>query len=128
MNELVFKSEKGTPVTTSLLVAQKFGKRHADVIRAIEDVARQTPENECKRNFALMSEINELPLSAILRSVNTLTTAENSAVLSMHRNLAAQNSAAKVPTVPKVPKTLKKNDIRIHQSKHRQANRRKSAI
>lgn len=35
MNELVFKiNEK--PVTNSLILAEKFGKRHADVIRSIE--------------------------------------------------------------------------------------------
>lgn len=36
MNELVFKSDKGNPVTNSLLVAEKFGRRHSDVIKAIE--------------------------------------------------------------------------------------------
>ena len=52
MEELVFKSEKGTPVTTSLLVANKFGKRHADVLRAIKEIISQTPEFQTKRNFA----------------------------------------------------------------------------
>jgi Rha family phage regulatory protein len=61
MEELVIKSEKGTPVTTSLMVSKKFGKRHADVIRAIEDVARQTPENECKRNFAFTYQDVQMP-------------------------------------------------------------------
>ena len=37
MNNLVFKSENGKPVTNSLLVAEKFEKRHADVIRSIEN-------------------------------------------------------------------------------------------
>lgn len=49
MEELVFKSAKGTPATNSLLVAQKFGKQHKDV----------------------------------LETIRNLTTAENSAVLSM---------------------------------------------
>jgi Rha family phage regulatory protein len=53
VNELVFKSEKGTPVTNSLLVAEKFGKRHADVIRGIDTIIKQTPEYQSKRNFAL---------------------------------------------------------------------------
>ena len=39
MNELVFKSEKGTPVTNSLLVAQKFGKEHKHVIEAIRSLS-----------------------------------------------------------------------------------------
>lgn len=34
--ELVFKTEKGIPVTNSLLVAEKFGKRHDNVLRDIE--------------------------------------------------------------------------------------------
>jgi phage regulator Rha-like protein len=44
MEELVFKSEKGNPVTTSLLVARTFGKRHADVLRAIDNL-------DCSRDF-----------------------------------------------------------------------------
>jgi len=61
MDELVFKSTKGTPVTNSLLVAQKFGKRHADVIRAIRDLISKLPENQCKRNFA-QSEGQQIPM------------------------------------------------------------------
>jgi anti-repressor protein len=38
MEELVFKSAKGNPVTTSLLVAKKFEKNHKDVIRAIKNL------------------------------------------------------------------------------------------
>lgn len=43
MNELVFRSDKGNPVTTSLLVAEKFGKRHDHVIRDIEDIQKDAP-------------------------------------------------------------------------------------
>jgi phage regulator Rha-like protein len=42
MEELVFKSVKGNPVTTSLLVAEKFGKEHKhifDIIRNIIQLA-----------------------------------------------------------------------------------------
>jgi anti-repressor protein len=46
MEELVFKSEKGTPITTSLLVAQKFGKRHDHVLRDIENLS-------CSESFRL---------------------------------------------------------------------------
>ena len=35
MKELVFKSNDGKPLTNSLLVAEKFGKRHSDVLRII---------------------------------------------------------------------------------------------
>ena len=54
MNELVFQGANEQALTNSLLVAEKFGKRHADVIRAIEDLITQLPENEHERNFALM--------------------------------------------------------------------------
>jgi Rha family phage regulatory protein len=59
MEELVFKSEKGTPVTNSLLVAQKFGKRNADVLRDIRNL--HCSENFHQRNFVLMVEMKELP-------------------------------------------------------------------
>jgi anti-repressor protein len=41
MEELVFKSEKGTPVTSSLLVAQKFGKEHKDVLESIRNLTAE---------------------------------------------------------------------------------------
>lgn len=41
MEELVFKSEKGNPVTTSLLVAEKFGKEHKDVLEAVRNLAAE---------------------------------------------------------------------------------------
>ena len=44
MEELVFKSKKGNPVTTSLLVAIKFEKDHKNVLQAIRDLIR-TAEN-----------------------------------------------------------------------------------
>jgi anti-repressor protein len=44
MEELVFKSEKRTPVTTSLLVAQKFGKQHKDVLEAIRTLAENSAD------------------------------------------------------------------------------------
>lgn len=59
MNELVITNEKGQSVTTSLLVAQKFGKNHADVLRAIRNL-------ECSdlfrvSNFAELFISRELP-------------------------------------------------------------------
>jgi len=36
--EVVYKSNKGTPVTDSLKVAQVFGKQHKDVLRAIRNL------------------------------------------------------------------------------------------
>ena len=38
MNELVFKGENGQAVTNSLLVAEKFGKEHRNVIQAIRAI------------------------------------------------------------------------------------------
>lgn len=67
MRELVFKSEKGTPVTNSLLVAEKFEKRHADVIRAIEDLLSQIPDNQRERNFALTYNEKTMPNRASRR-------------------------------------------------------------
>ncbi|NLO01458.1 MAG: Rha family transcriptional regulator, partial [Bacteroidales bacterium] len=48
MKELVFKSEKGNPVTTSLLVAEKFGKRHAVVL---ETIGNLVTENSAAKFF-----------------------------------------------------------------------------
>jgi anti-repressor protein len=42
MNELVYQSNKGTPVTNSLLVSQKFGKEHKNVLSLIR---KMTAEN-----------------------------------------------------------------------------------
>ncbi|MGM3120158.1 Rha family transcriptional regulator, partial [Bacillus cereus group sp. BC330] len=41
MKELVFKSEKGNPVTTSLLVAEKFEKEHKNILRDIQNLVAQ---------------------------------------------------------------------------------------
>lgn len=38
MNELVFMGENSQALTNSLLVAEKFEKRHGDVIRAVENL------------------------------------------------------------------------------------------
>ncbi len=42
----------GKPVTTSLVVAEHFGKRHADVLRDIDALLAQVPDSFDKRNFA----------------------------------------------------------------------------
>lgn len=44
MKELVFKSEKNTPVTTSLLVAEKFEKNHRHVLEAIDELVKGVAE------------------------------------------------------------------------------------
>lgn len=59
MNELVYRKENQA-LTNSRLVAMKFGKRHSDVIRAIEDLLIKLPENERKRNFEQLEEDVEI--------------------------------------------------------------------
>ncbi|MBF0593056.1 MAG: Rha family transcriptional regulator, partial [Nitrospirae bacterium] len=49
--EVIVYQEKGKAFTTSLIVADKFGKRHADVIRSIEKT--ECSEEFSQRNFAL---------------------------------------------------------------------------
>lgn len=39
-SNLVFKSDKGNPVTTSLLVAEKFEKDHKNVMRDIDNLIK----------------------------------------------------------------------------------------
>lgn len=51
MDALVYL-EKGHPVTDSLMVAEAFGKRHADVLRSIDNLESSKEFNE--RNFALV--------------------------------------------------------------------------
>ena len=65
MNELVFKSEKGNPVTNSLLVARKFEKEHRHVLEAIRELL-QRAENQvaekketCKSMFYETAYIDE---------------------------------------------------------------------
>ncbi|WP_455590874.1 Rha family transcriptional regulator [Bacteroides sp.] len=45
MTELVFQGQNNQALTNSLLVAEKFGKRHADVIRAIENLLKSGSES-----------------------------------------------------------------------------------
>jgi len=40
---VVYKTEKGTPVTDSLKVAEVFGKRHDNVLKSIRNICR--PQN-----------------------------------------------------------------------------------
>lgn len=51
MTQLVF-IEKNRPVTDSLTVSETFGKRHADILRSIENLECSQEFNE--RNFALV--------------------------------------------------------------------------
>ena len=50
MNDLVYLKNDAA-VCDSLQVAEKFGKRHADVIRAIENLIKNDPTQNCVRCF-----------------------------------------------------------------------------
>lgn len=52
MNELVFKDQNDQVLTTSLLVAEKFGKEHSDVLKAIDALVCKMTENQCEGYFA----------------------------------------------------------------------------
>ena len=58
MNELVFRGENGTPMTTSLLVAEVFGKGHKHVLRDIDNL--DCSEEFTESNFGLCMKIREL--------------------------------------------------------------------
>lgn len=47
-----------TPVVTSLMVAEKFGKRHADVLRSIENTKKDCSDDFNQRNFALVEYLD----------------------------------------------------------------------
>lgn len=55
MNQLV-QVKEGKATTTSLLVAEKFNKRHADVLRNIDKLSKLKPDFT-ERNFALSSYV-----------------------------------------------------------------------
>lgn len=73
MLELI-QVDKGQAWTTSLLVAEKFGKRHADVIRAIRNV--ECSAEFAQRNFALSDYVDptgrKLPMFSISRDGFTM--------------------------------------------------------
>lgn len=52
MNNLVFKGQNNQALTNSLLVAEKFGKEHSDVLKAIDVLCCKMTENQCKGYFA----------------------------------------------------------------------------
>lgn len=61
MTDLVFKGQNGQVLTNSLLVAEKFGKRHADVVRAIENSLTKGSEStnaKLRSSFVLSSYID----------------------------------------------------------------------
>ena len=64
MNDLVFKGANNMVLTNSLLVAQKFGKRHSDVIRSIEKLLNVEDKSlNAKMRLAYQPESYETSLS-----------------------------------------------------------------
>lgn len=59
MNQLVIQNNKGNDVTTSLIVAEVFGKNHADVLRDIRNL--HCSDEFHQRNFAEMFFTKNLP-------------------------------------------------------------------
>lgn len=55
-----FKIIEGRPVTSSRIVAEYFGKKHSDVVRAVVNTIAAKPELEASRNFAQWSEDVEI--------------------------------------------------------------------
>ncbi|KAF1366755.1 Rha family transcriptional regulator [Yokenella regensburgei] len=58
MPEHFITSQNGQLITTSLAVAEAFGKNHKDVLRRINTL--DIPQEFTERNFALSSKINKL--------------------------------------------------------------------
>lgn len=65
MNNLVFKSENNQALTSSLLVAEKFGKEHKHVLDAIRELIQGCAENSADpmfvelKLFMLMNKIGK---------------------------------------------------------------------
>lgn len=51
MNTLVFKGEEGQALTSSLLVAEKFGKEHKNVLSSIRELIKGCAENSADPMF-----------------------------------------------------------------------------
>lgn len=66
MNDLVIQNSKGNDVTTSLIVAEVFGKRNSDVLRDIRNL--NCSDSFRERNFASMVIMNDLPQGGAQRS------------------------------------------------------------
>lgn len=59
MNELVFKGQNDQVLTSSLLVAEKFGKNHRDVLDAVRELIKGCAEKSASPMFAETTYIHE---------------------------------------------------------------------
>jgi anti-repressor protein len=81
MNNLVFLSKKGNPVTNSRLVAEMFEKLHKNVLRDIENLECS---NEFRRlNFALSSYTQQMPNNATKQVPEYIMTRDGFTFLAM---------------------------------------------
>ena len=55
--QYAFKIIEGLPVTSSRIVAEYFGKKHSDVVRAIVNTIAIRPDLQVSRNFAQYNEV-----------------------------------------------------------------------
>ena len=84
MQELIknaVEMKDGKAVTTSLKIAEVFGKRHCDVIRSIERL--EIPDNVSKRNFAFTSIPVSQPNGGTRQSPVYLITRDGFTLLAM---------------------------------------------
>lgn len=51
-----FRVVEGRAVTSSFKVAEYFGKKHSDVVRAVDDLIAKNQELQVLRNFARYSQ------------------------------------------------------------------------
>jgi len=70
-------------VTSSLQVAEKFKKRHSDVIRSIEGIASQLPKNQCERIFTLTYNQVKQPNGGIRNEIYYLMNRDGFTLLAM---------------------------------------------
>lgn len=59
MDKLVFKGQHDQILTNSLLVAEKFGKNHRDVLESVRELVRGCAENSAYPMFVETTYINE---------------------------------------------------------------------
>ncbi len=58
MDKLVFKGANDQAITNSLLVAEKFGKNHRDVLEAIRALIKGCAENSAAPMFEETTYVN----------------------------------------------------------------------
>jgi len=81
MDQLVFKSSRGNPVTNSKVIAERFGKNHKDVLKAIRGL--ECSDDFHKRNFAPMFYISQIGNGGKRQDPYTIMTRDGFTFLAM---------------------------------------------